>query len=366
VTLSIALVTNFIPPYRVPLFTRLAEDLDIEVICFGGRARFTPAWFRELDSQVEAAAFPARRLAGRTEPFTLGRNYSAIIAPFAGGSLLPTLYASSRAYRKPFILWASVWSDLTTARHRVARPIVHHIYRCSSAVVTYGEHVAEYVAPIRGTRDGIFVAPQVVEKSIFGNHISESDIETFRTENGLTGPLVLYAGRLVEEKGFDVLLTAWREVSEEATLVVIGEGPLRGRAEVAPRVRTLAPLPRERLPVAYAAALFTVLPSITTRGFREPWGLVCNEAMHQRRPLVVSEAVGAVAGGLVRHEVSGLVVPEADAASLRDAMNTLLVDHELRSRLGDAARSAVEAVGYEECVTGFRKAVEHARRVHEA
>ena len=35
------------------------------------------------------------------------------------------------------------------------------------------------------------------------------------------------------------------------------------------------------LPVAYAACELALLPSIPTPRFREPWGLVCNEAMHQ-------------------------------------------------------------------------------------
>ena len=63
-----------------------------------------------------------------------------------------------------------------------------------------------------------------------------------------------------------------------------------------------APSPAASSRSAYAAAAFAVLPSIPTPRFKEPWGLVCNEAMQQGRPMIATTAVGAVAGGLVRDE----------------------------------------------------------------
>ena len=75
-----------------------------------------------------------------------------------------------------------------------------------------------------------------------------------------------------------------------------------------PRTRALGPLPRPELPVAYAASAFALLPSIPTPRFKEPWGLVCNEAFEQARPMIATTAVGAVAGGLVRDNETGLVI----------------------------------------------------------
>src|SRR5205823_15811 len=99
-------------------------------------------------------------------------------------------------------------------------------------------------------------------------------------------------------------------------------------------VRLIGPLPRAALPVAYAASAFTVLPSVPTPLFREPWGLVCNEAMHQGRPVIATTAVGAAAGGLVRDMETGLVIAPGDAAALASATRRLLEDAPLRARLG--------------------------------
>jgi glycosyltransferase involved in cell wall biosynthesis len=116
-------------------------------------------------------------------------------------------------------------------------------------------------------------------------------------------------------------------------------------------------LPRSELPVAYAAAELAVLPSVRTPRFLEPWGLVCNEAMHQGRPVVATDAVGAVAGGLVRDGQTGLVVKAGDSAGLAAAIDTLLADEPLRARLGAAAREAVSAYTYDAMVEAFDRAL---------
>jgi glycosyltransferase involved in cell wall biosynthesis len=93
----------------------------------------------------------------------------------------------------------------------------------------------------------------------------------------------------------------------------------------------------------YGAADVVVLPSIPTRTFREPWGLVANEAMNQGLPVIATDAVGAAAGGLVRHERNGLVVPAGDPDALGRAIVRLRDEPELRAALGTAGREDVRA-----------------------
>ena len=177
----------------------------------------------------------------------------------------------------------------------------------------------------------MFVAPQAVEPELFARSVGTEEIAAFRREHHLgEGPLVLYVGRFVAEKGVEVLLEAWRSVAAAsaepvATLVLIGDGPLATRAAemrapAHPGVRVIGTVARDRLAAAYASAEFALLPSIPTPRFREPWGLVCNEAMHQARPMIVSDAVGAAAGGLVRDGETGLIVPAGDVPALAAAI----------------------------------------------
>jgi glycosyltransferase involved in cell wall biosynthesis len=358
---AIALVTNVLAPYRVPLYALLAERFGVELLCFGAGASYVPAWFGDLDGQLAAAPFPARRIAGPRAALQLGKRYDAALAPVAGGAMLPATYAGMRARGKPFVLWASVWAHPRGgAKAALGFPLVRHVYRHADAVVTYGEHVRRYVAHYRGRSDDVVIAPQSVEAELFGRPIGAAEVAAWRAEAGLpAGPLVLYVGRLVAEKGVQVLLDAWREL-KGATLAVIGDGPLADDVTATPGARLLGPLPRERLPFAYAAADALVLPSIPTPRFREPWGLVCNEALHQRTPVIATTAVGAAAGGLVRDGETGLVVPPGAPGKLAEAIARLLADAALRERLGAAGHAALAGHTYDAMADAFGVALARA------
>lgn len=361
--MAIALLTTYLAGYRRPLYRRLAERYGVEVLCYGGGERYVPGWFSDLDGQLAAADFPARRLGGIGEALSIGRAYEAVIAPFAGGAILPAAYLGARRCQRPFVLWASVWVQPRSLSHAVALPLTRRIYRHADAVVAYGEHVRRFVSGIRGRDEDVFVAPQAVEPELFGRPIGEPEVAAFRARHDLgAGPLVLYVGRLVAEKGVEVLARAWPGVAEAATLVLIGDGPLSSLAGSLPRTRRLGPLDREQLPVAYRAASMTLLPSIPTPRFTEPWGLVCNESMHQGRPVIATRAVGAVAGGLVRDGDTGLVVAPDDPAALARAIDRLLADAPLRERLGTGARRAVAGYTYDAMADAFGRALATAIR----
>ena len=355
--MPIALLTTYLSDYRLPLFARLAQRHDVEVLCYGGGERYVPAWFADLDDQLARAPFPARRLRGIGEALSVGSTHRAVIAPFAGGALLPAAYVGARRYHRPFIFWASIWHQPRSAVHALALPVTRHIYRHADAVLAYGEHARRFVARTRGHDDDIVVAPQSVEPELFAREVSAAEIGGFRGTFGLPdGPLVLYVGRLVADKGVDVLVRAWPQVAGDATLVVIGEGPVAEALAALDGVRVLGPLPRPELAVAYAAARFSLLPSVPTPRFKEPWGLVVNEAMHQGRPVIVTTAVGAAAGGLVRDGDTGLVIDPGDPTALAAAIDRLLADPAFTDRLGSAARTAVAPYTFDAMADAFDRA----------
>jgi glycosyltransferase involved in cell wall biosynthesis len=365
---AIALVTNVLAPYRVPLYALLAERHGVEVLCFGAGASYVPEWFGDLEGQLATAPFPARRISGPREALALGARYDAAIAPVAGGAMLPATYLGMRRARKPFVLWGSVWAHPRGAKSLAAWPLVRHVYRHADAVVTYGSHVSRYIG-----RDDALIAPQSVEADLFGRAVSAEEIAAWRAEHALPdGPLVLYVGRLVQEKGVETLLAARRMLGSgpafldapgqapSPTLVAIGDGPLAAQVAATPGTRLLGPQPRESLPVAYAAADLLVLPSIRTKRFREPWGLVCNEALHQGTPVIATTAVGAVAGGLIEHERTGLVVEPGDPQALAAAIARLLAEPALRERLGADGRQALAGHTHEAQADAFGEALRRA------
>ena len=149
----------------------------------------------------------------------------------------------------------------------------------------------------------------------------------------------LFAGREAPEKGLGVLRDAWRQAA-------LPDAELVGRRE--------AETP-ERLRNFYAGSDVLVVPSIPTRDFLEPWGLVVNEAFDQGVPVIATDAVGAAAGGLVQHDRTGLVVPAGDARALAAALRRLHGDRDLRERLGNAAREAVRGYSHDAWAGGVER-----------
>jgi glycosyltransferase involved in cell wall biosynthesis len=363
--MPIALVTNYLPPYRLPLYRLLHERYGIEVHCFGGEAHYVPESLKDLDRQIEAAPFPAYRLARQRDAGALAEHHDAVISVIAGRVALPAAYRGARRAKTPFLLWASLWRHPLTLAHSFSLRLMRRIYRRADAIVTYGPHVSRYVSRYRKGPEGVFVAPQAVEPWIFAREVPEAEQAGWRAEihrtSGLPldAPIVLFVGRLVRDKGVDVLLRAWRHLGRsDAALCFVGDGPLAGRAgEAGGGVVLAGRMERERLPVAYAAAHSVVVPSIATRRFLEPWGLVCNEALHQATPVIASAAVGAVPGGLVAHGADGLVVRPGDDLELAGAIAHMLDDAPLHDRLARVARTAVEPYTYEAAADAFGEAL---------
>ena len=214
----------------------------------------------------------------------------------------------------------------------------------------------------RGTRGNVFEAPQAVDASVFGAPVAPEERAAARARAGAGDGdfLALFVGRLEREKGVPVLLDAWRRagLADGAALAFAGDGPLRAEVESAgANVRALGPVEQPELPALYAAADALVLPSVRTATFTEPWGLVVNEAMHGGTPVIASDAVGAVAGGLVRDGRNGLVAPAGDATALASRLRTLALDSGLRERLGAAAVADVQAFSIDAWVGGMRSAL---------
>ena len=79
--------------------------------------------------------------------------------------------------------------------------------------------------------------------------------------------------------------------------------------------------------------------------------------MNQRLPVIATDAVGAAAGGLVRHERNGLVVRAGDRDALAAALRTLHDDPELRARLGANAARDVAPYTHAAWADGFAEAL---------
>ncbi len=152
-------------------------------------------------------------------------------------------------------------------------------------------------------------------------------------------PRVLAVGRLIPDKGVDVVIAA--AASAGSSLTIAGDGPERDRLEDRARacggdVHFEGAVERARLNELYRSADVVTLAS--RRGEGMPNALL--EAFAWGRP-VIATPVGGVPD-LVRAEENGLLVPPGDPEALRDALLRLRDDPSLVARLSAGARKTAE------------------------
>jgi glycosyltransferase involved in cell wall biosynthesis len=324
-------VTNHVPPDRAGAFAALHERVALDLALFGGRSH-------HATQGLDDPGVPFRRIGQReVQGMASSGRFSAVVCGTAGRVALPAAFLGARRGRLPFVLWSALWGDLGTPAHLAARPLLRRVHRDAAVVVGYGPHVTAYARRL-GAR-AVAVAPQSVDNAFWATPVTTAAQRPFTA---------LFVGRDVPEKGLDVLREAWRRAAlHAARLEVVGSGGVA------------AP---EQVRNSYAGADVVVIPSIATRHFLEPWGLVANEAMNQRVPIIATDAVGAVAGGLVRDGRNGLVVPAGDRDALAGALRALHDDPGRRARLGAAGAHDVAAYTHAAWADAFADALRDATR----
>jgi colanic acid/amylovoran biosynthesis glycosyltransferase len=164
-------------------------------------------------------------------------------------------------------------------------------------------------------------------------------------------PLLAGVGRLVEKKGFADLVDACAVLARRGRRFrceIVGAGPeedaLRRRVAAAGldgAVRLRGPLPQGEVRALVTEAAALAAPCVVgADGNRDGLPTVLLEAMALGTPCVSTPVTGIPE--VVRHDRTGLLVPEHDAEALADALERLLDDGILRERLALAARALVE------------------------
>jgi glycosyltransferase involved in cell wall biosynthesis len=335
--LRIAVIVNMVAPYTRPLFECLAQRDDCQLLVVSE----TPMerdrrWMPEADLPfdhvlLESWTLDLSRLAvgsgfrTRTDTYLYvpKRPVSPLMAfapdaVVAGGGGIwssPANIAALVARRRRgwgFVPWWGSFSRPNpTLPRRLAEPWVKAFMRAADAWLVYGSRQARSVLELGADEDRVVFAPitPLVQK-----------VPAADRARGDGATRYLFVGRLIEQKGLDVLLDAFARL-EGGELWIVGDGPVRPLVEAAsandPRIRVIGHLTGEALTRAYCDADVLVLPSLY-----EPWGLVVHEALAYGLPVIASDQVGAAAD-LVERGVNGYLVRAGSAEELREAMSAI-------------------------------------------
>jgi len=231
-------------------------------------------------------------------------------------------------------LWFS-WQNL---ERRYPPPFswfeTYNLRHCDHALV--GSRTAAEVWRAKGYAGALDVVPQFgVDPEVFVPPLARSDQAPVH---------IVYVGRLVPEKGCEVLLDALAGVLGNWQATLLGSGPsldaLREQAMTlgfGERVKFRDWLPSTEMPVFYRSADVLVLPSLPRPNWTEQFGRVLIEAMASEVAVVGSDV------GEIPHVIgdAGVIFPHGDAGTLAGALHELVSDSARRRDLGARGRGRV-------------------------
>jgi len=374
----LVITTEIISPYRIPVFSVLAEhpDVDLHVIFL---AETDPSMRRwkiykdEIRFSYEVLPHWRRRVAGYNVLLNRGvvpaleRAQPDVIVCGGYGYLASWhVLGWARRHKRPVFLW----SESNQQDQRRGMPHVEMLKRrfiaASSGFVVPGKSAAAYVATFGVPRERIFVAPNAVDNSFFTQHASaaRSRAAELRRQFDLPERYFLCVGRLVFSKGIFDLLDAYSQLAPElraaAGLLFVGDGVEQPELEAQATaihpgtVRFAGFAHREQLAVYYALAEALVFPTHT-----DPWGLVVNEAMACGIPIVATDAGGCVVD-LVQDGWNGYVVPKSAPQKLAEALAKVAASPELNTTMGARSAQRIEQNSPQACAAGFVAAMDSA------
>ncbi|MCX6030227.1 MAG: glycosyltransferase [Chloroflexi bacterium] len=213
----------------------------------------------------------------------------------------------------PLILYA--WQNIQRRRKLAVRLVSQFTLHSAQHIICANQE-GVHVLQCQGYRGGTSVMP------LFGldtRYVYRRSSPELRKKLHLTGFVVGFVGRLVPEKGVDLLLHAVAQIPDWIHILVIGDGPAKAALEtlatqlgLGEQCHFVGGVAYDRVPDYISLMDLLVLPSRTTPQWKEQFGRVMVEAMACQVAVVGSDS-GAIPEVIGE---AGLVFPEGDVAAL--------------------------------------------------
>ncbi|MEU3603207.1 glycosyltransferase family 4 protein [Streptomyces sp. NPDC006798] len=332
---------------------------------------YASTWKRSREGVEATAAFDAE------QPFTVVRDRTTMLLPtprvtaratallrehgcrsvwFGAAAPLGLMAPALRKAGAERLVATSHGHEAGWARLPAARSLLRRIGEGTDTITYLGEYtrsrIAAALTPEAAARM-VQLPPGVDEKTFH----PDSGGALVRDRLGLADrPVVVCVSRLVPRKGQDTLILAMPRILArvpDAVLLIVGGGPyekdllrLAETTGVAGSVRLTGAVPWSELPAHYGAGDVFAMPCRTRRGGLdvEGLGIVYLEASATGLPVVAGDSGGAP--DAVLDGETGWVVrggtDDAAVAESADRVITLLLDPELRDRMGRRGREWVE------------------------
>ncbi|MBI4782985.1 MAG: glycosyltransferase family 4 protein [Oscillatoriophycideae cyanobacterium NC_groundwater_1537_Pr4_S-0.65um_50_18] len=219
--------------------------------------------------------------------------------------------------------------------------------RDAATVVTVSDYNLRYLQQTYGA--AVSNTPEKIQRVYNGLDLAQLP---YRSPLDSHPPTILSVGRFVEKKGLPDLVDACALLQQqgcEFSCQLVGTGPLEAalqqqiqRLGLQSTVEIIGPRPQNEVFRLFQQATVVAAPYVIgTDGNRDGLPTVLLEAMALGTPCVATDVTGIPE--LIRHEQTGLIVPQHHPKKLAIALKRLLLDVDLRQVLAAQARQLIEA-----------------------
>jgi len=232
------------------------------------------------------------------------------------------------------------WDNIWTRYRWITEQILKYSFAHASFIIA-GNEEGKSLCERRGFRRGIAVIPQYgVDEKVFARR--GASLSSLKTK--FPGGMLGYVGRLESSKGIDILLRAVALLNDRAGCLILGQGSdkdrLVGLAEelgISSRIIFRDGVPHDQIADCLNSLDILVLPSRTTRMWKEQFGRILVEAMACEVPVIGSDSgeIPSTIGG------GGAVFAEGDHDDLFRKIETYLASKNLIEEIGRKGRARV-------------------------
>lgn len=341
--------TNMPTPYQLDFIEALAEHFEINVVFFTERET-DRQWQLQVKEGLKFETLKTSRFIRLIQRKIVSFHFSGSILPllikdpaefvlvngtYWSPNVVLATYISRRRKKKVFYYGEPIFSSNTKVQAWLKKHLFSYVLKnYTDAIFAIGDLAIKSYQAI-GYKKQIYNIPYNINTSLFkSENIDLKNKELLsRTYKASGECIVLTSGSLIERKGIDTLIEAFKKIpfSASAKLLIMGDGPqlkfLENLAKGDERICFIGFQDKEWIPVFFAIADIFAFASRY-----DGWGLVINEAIASETAIISSNKVGA-AIDLLDDQHNAIIVNAEDVDGFSAALQKLIYDRPFRSQM---------------------------------
>lgn len=371
---KIAIFVSHPIQYQIPLFKRLAAELDIDLKVFffwdfGVKETYDPQFDRKVKWDIPVLEGYKSEFLKNISPNKTSANFFGEINPGLVSKISGGRYDAIIVFGWQTIShWLAILMGFLTGtpvfirgenpfnkepkksflKRAVKQIILRGLFKPVKGFFCIGQENRKFYRYYGVPESKLHFVPYAVDNERFQRssreYADKKQIRELKKKLGIDkeAVIILFSGKLIPLKRPSDLIRAYSKLSGKTALLFVGDGPLRPELEKFVRkngiknVYFLGFVNQSEIGKYYSAADIFVLLSDS-----ETWGVVVNEVMNFGKPVVISDAVGC-GSDLVKQGENGYIFPVGDIDKLSEYLNDLSQNSSRRKAFGKKSLEIVE------------------------